>query len=107
MSLRAEIKLTGRAKFFETRMSGMQKQCLLKFSFKKTAEWVWRSLAILLPESALITHRLKAWNQCRLAPVVQLGVSPTKVRKVPQDSGQLPGRKGFSAILELPRRDLV
>jgi transcriptional regulator with XRE-family HTH domain len=37
----------------------------------------------------------------------QGGVSPTKVRKVPQDSGQLPGRKGVSAILELPRRDLV
>jgi hypothetical protein len=35
------------------------------------------------------------------------GVSPTKVRKVPQDSCQLPGRKGFSAIPELPRRDLV
>jgi CubicO group peptidase (beta-lactamase class C family) len=34
-------------------------------------------------------------------------VSPTKVRKVPQDSCQLPGRKGFSAIPELPRRDLV
>jgi multidrug resistance efflux pump len=37
----------------------------------------------------------------------QRGVSPTKVRKVPQDSCQLPGRKGFSAIPELPRRDLV
>jgi AAA domain-containing protein len=36
-----------------------------------------------------------------------VGVSPTKVRKVPQDSCQLPGRKGFSAIPELPRRDLV
>jgi transposase-like protein len=35
------------------------------------------------------------------------GVCPTKVRKVPQDSCQLPGRKGFSAIPELPRRDLV
>ena len=35
------------------------------------------------------------------------GVSPTKVRKVLQDSCQLPGRKGFSAIPELPRRDLV
>ena len=35
------------------------------------------------------------------------GVSPTKVRKVPQDSCQLPWRKGFSAIPELPRRDLV
>ena len=35
------------------------------------------------------------------------GVSPTKVRKVPQDFCQLPGRKGFSAIPELPRRDLV
>ena len=35
------------------------------------------------------------------------GVSPTKVRKVPQDSCQLPGRKGFAAIPELPRRDLV
>ena len=35
------------------------------------------------------------------------GVSPTKVRKVPEDSCQLPGRKGFSAIPELPRRDLV
>jgi hypothetical protein len=34
----------------------------------------------------------------------QRGVSPTKVRKVPQDSCQLPGRKGFSAIPEL---DLV
>ena len=34
-------------------------------------------------------------------------VSRTKVRKVPQDSCQLPGRKGFSAIPELPRRDLV
>jgi len=32
----------------------------------------------------------------------QFGVSPTKVRKVPQDSCQLPGRKGFSAIPELP-----
>ena len=37
----------------------------------------------------------------------EVGASPTKVRKVPQDSCQLPGRKGFSAILELPRRDLV
>jgi len=37
----------------------------------------------------------------------EFGVSPTKVRKVPQDSCQLPGRKGFSAIPELPRRDLV
>jgi hypothetical protein len=37
----------------------------------------------------------------------RLGVSPTKVRKVPQDSCQLPGRKGFSASPELPRRDLV
>ena len=36
-----------------------------------------------------------------------VGVSPTKVRKVPQDSCQLPGRKGFSAIPELPRRDLI
>jgi hypothetical protein len=34
-------------------------------------------------------------------------VSPTKVRKVPQDSCQLPGRKEFSAIPELPRWDLV
>jgi hypothetical protein len=34
-------------------------------------------------------------------------LDPTKVRKVPQDSCQLPGRKGFSAIPELPRRDLV
>jgi transposase len=39
--------------------------------------------------------------------LTQAGVSPTKVRKVPQDSCQLPGRKGFSAIPELPRRDLV
>ena len=37
----------------------------------------------------------------------EIGVSPTKVRKVPQDSCQLPERKGFSAIPELPRRDLV
>ena len=29
---------------------------------------------------------------------LEKGVSPTKVRKVPQDSGQLPGRKGFSTI---------
>ena len=35
------------------------------------------------------------------------GVSPTKVRKVPQDFGQPPGRKGFSAIPELPSRDQV
>jgi len=41
------------------------------------------------------------------AQIKQFGVSPTKVRKVPQDSCQLPGRKGFSAIPELPRRDLV
>jgi hypothetical protein len=34
-----------------------------------------------------------------------MAVSPTKVRKVPQDFCQLPGRKGFSAIPELPRRD--
>jgi len=87
-SLRAEIKLTGRAKIFETRMSGMQKQCLLKLSFKKTAEWVWRSLAILLPESALITHRLKAWNQCRLAPVVQLQSAGQSTR-VPSGSYRL------------------
>jgi len=39
--------------------------------------------------------------------LINTGVSPTKVRKVPQDSCQLPGRKGFSAIPELPRRDLV
>ena len=38
---------------------------------------------------------------------VAYGVSPTKVRKVPQDSCQLPGRKGFSAIPELPRQDLA
>ena len=41
------------------------------------------------------------------AVFVDIGVSPTKVRKVPQDSCQLPGRKGFSAIPEFPRRDLV
>jgi DNA invertase Pin-like site-specific DNA recombinase len=35
-----------------------------------------------------------------------VGVSPTKVRKVPQDFCQQSGRKGFSAIPELPRRDL-
>jgi putative transposase len=35
-----------------------------------------------------------------------MGVSPTKVRKVPQDFCQQSGRKGFSAIPELPRRDL-
>jgi hypothetical protein len=35
------------------------------------------------------------------------GVSPTKVRKVPQDFAQLPGRKGFSATSKLPRRNLV
>ena len=35
-----------------------------------------------------------------------LGVSPTKVRKVPQDFCQQSGRKGFSPIPELPRRDL-
>ena len=29
-------------------------------------------------------------------------VFPTEVRDVPQDSCQLPGRKGFSAIPELP-----
>jgi sarcosine/dimethylglycine N-methyltransferase len=40
-------------------------------------------------------------------PELHFGVSPTKVRKVPQDSCQLPGRKGFPAIPELPRRDLV
>jgi integrase/recombinase XerD len=42
-----------------------------------------------------------------LVPIHQVRVSPTKVRKVPQDSCQLPGRKGFSATPELPRRDLV
>jgi hypothetical protein len=42
-----------------------------------------------------------------LVTAANLEVSPTKVRKVPQDSCQLPGRKGFSAIPELPRRDLV
>src|SRR5271165_5626128 len=35
------------------------------------------------------------------------GLAQQKVRKVPQKSCQLPGRKGFSAIPELPRRDLV
>jgi ubiquinone/menaquinone biosynthesis C-methylase UbiE len=40
-------------------------------------------------------------------PELHFGVSPTKVRKVPQDSCQLPGRKGFPTIPELPRRDLV
>jgi hypothetical protein len=40
-------------------------------------------------------------------PQVKERVSPTKVRKVPQESCQLPWRKGFSAIPELPRRDLV
>jgi WD40 repeat protein len=39
--------------------------------------------------------------------LVRSGVSPTKVRKVPQDFCQQSGRKGFSAIPELPRRDLV
>ena len=34
-------------------------------------------------------------------------VSPTKVRKVPQDFCQQSGRKGFSAIPEHPRRDLL
>ena len=42
-----------------------------------------------------------------ISAMTTYGVSPTKVRKVPQDSCQLPGRKGFSAIPELPRRDLV
>ena len=48
-------------------------------------------------------------NGGRDGPGLQLrrGVSPTKVRKVPQDSCQLPERKGFSAIPELPGRDLV
>ena len=32
----------------------------------------------------------------------QTGVSPTKVRKVPQDFCQQSGRKGFSANPELP-----
>jgi hypothetical protein len=36
-----------------------------------------------------------------------IGVSPTKVRKVPQDFWQLPERKGFAAILERPRLELV
>src|SRR5260370_37708881 len=36
-----------------------------------------------------------------------LGVSPTKVRKVPQESCQLPWSTGFSALTELPRRGLV
>jgi hypothetical protein len=42
-----------------------------------------------------------------ISAMTTYGVSPIKVRKVPQDSCQLPGRKGFSAIPELPRRDLV
>jgi hypothetical protein len=44
--------------------------------------------------------------QQQLKECEQLGVSPTKVRKVPQDFCQQSGRKGFSAIPELPRRDL-
>jgi hypothetical protein len=45
--------------------------------------------------------------QQQLKECEQLGVSPTKVRKVPQDFCQQSGRKRFSAIPELPRRDLV
>jgi hypothetical protein len=65
------------------------------------------------PERQAMTASLKsmlgAWISRRSSRgwPASLGDSPTKVRKVPQDSGQLPGRKGFSAILELPRRDLV
>ena len=43
----------------------------------------------------------------RLPPGLYIGVSPTKVRKVPQDSCQQSVRKGFAAISELPRWDLV
>jgi Tn3 transposase DDE domain len=40
--------------------------------------------------------------QQQLKECEQLGVSPTKVRKVPQDFCQQSGRKGFSANPELP-----
>ena len=38
----------------------------------------------------------------RTKAIEQTGVSPTKVRKVPQDFCQQSGRKGFSANPELP-----
>jgi len=36
-----------------------------------------------------------SWTKGKNADICQTGVSPTKVRKVPQDSCQLPERKGF------------
>ncbi len=65
---------------------------------------------VLIPGAKLF--RVRGVGRSPLTPDVRMsdtkdGVSPTKVRKVPQDSSQLPWRKGFSAIPELPRRDLV
>jgi hypothetical protein len=42
-------------RFKEFFKEGMQKQSVLKFSFKKSSRMVWRSRAILLPEPASIT----------------------------------------------------
>jgi len=53
----------------------------------------------------LVAHSLPARRHAGIF-LPKSRVSPTKVRKVPQDSCQLPGRKGFSAIPELPRPDL-
>ena len=45
----------------------------------------------------------------RMPPLVEshIGLSPTKVRKVPQDFLQRSVRKGFFTISQLPRRVLV
>jgi hypothetical protein len=60
-----------------------------------------RSFSAMLRQISLVPARASRCSEkTRLRAV--LGVSPTKVRKVPQDSCQLPGRKGFSAIPELP-----
>jgi hypothetical protein len=47
--------------------------------------------------AAFLAEGLNAQFEAQVEPakICQLGVSPTKVRKVPQDSCQLPWSKGF------------
>src|SRR6266478_4884381 len=74
-----------------------------------TSKWSSRTRQDLISSTIRTVKELgrKAQKEFQSFGIAELGVGPTKVRKVPQDSGQLPGRKGFSAIPELPRRDLI
>jgi (S)-2-hydroxyglutarate dehydrogenase len=72
---------------------GSLKADLCRRGSKATKEFCWN-------------HRIP-FETCGKLLVATKGLAQQKVRKVPQDSCQLLGRKGFAAIPGLPRRDLV